>query len=214
MDKRQDVFEKFDVPDPGRILKAIRLVKRHFPDVRGKKVLECGMANGGVAERLLREGAQCYGVDVNPRAIHGVEFQQADLNERIPDFGVSFDVIFAGEVMEHLYDDRGFLDECYKKLNPGGVLVITVPNLFFTPNRFLMIFGKMPFFAYEEYHYHFYSKKTLSGLFQDAGFEVTNFVSSHILFSSRRNPVGIVFEWLGDLFPSFGAHLIICGKKK
>ncbi len=213
LDERQKVFETFEVPDPVRIRKAVGIIKNHFRNIEGINVLECGIAKGGVADTLKTEKANCYGVDANPREVPGIVFKQADLNVGIPDFGVSFDAIFAGEVMEHLFDDGKFLKECFTRLKPGGLLVVTVPNLFFSANRLVMFFGRMPFFACEEYHYHFYSRKTLTGLFRDAGFEVVGFSSSHVLFSSRRNPAGKIFEWLGDVFPSFGAHLIIAGRR-
>jgi len=48
---------------------------------------------------------------------------------------------------------------------------------------------------------------------KEEGFEVLEVRSSHILFSSRRNPIGKIFEILGDWFPTFGAHLIVVARK-
>lgn len=50
-------------------------------------------------------------------------------------------------------------------------------------------------------------------LIQQQGFEILKIISSHILFSTRRNKFGRIFEILGNIFPSLGAHLIICAKK-
>ena len=213
MDKKQEVFENFEVPDPIRIKKAVKFIGRHFNKVGGLSILECGVAKGGVADLLKEEGASCFGIDINPRKIERVDIIQADLNEGFPAFKIKFDVIFAGEVMEHLFDDVKFIKDCKNILKPGGVLIITVPNLTFSANRLSMLFGKMPLFAYAPYHYHIYNKKVVENLLKQNGFEILKTISSHCLFSTRRNKFGKIFEILGDIFPSFGAHLIVCAKK-
>ncbi|MCX6702718.1 MAG: class I SAM-dependent methyltransferase [Candidatus Wolfebacteria bacterium] len=212
-DKNQKVFEDFSVPDPIRIKKAVDFIKSKFKNLNELSVLELGMAKGGVADSFKDSGARCFGIDVNPRQMKGVKIKQADLNLGIPDFGIKFNVVFAGEVMEHIFDDQRFLENCRDVLMPGGYLIITVPNLFFLVNRFTMFFGKMPYFAYATYHYHMYGKKILSNMFSSNGFRVKKIISSHILYSTRRNAAGKIFEALGNVFPSLGAHLIIFGEK-
>ena len=39
----------------------------------------------------------------------------------------SFDAVVAGEVIEHIEDDRGALSESVRVLRPGGVLALSVP---------------------------------------------------------------------------------------
>lgn len=213
IDTKQKVFENFEVPDPIRIKKVIKLIKEYTSKVEGLNILECGVANGGVAGLLSKEGANCFGVDVNPRKIDGVIIKQTDLNDNIPDFGIRFDVIFAGEVMKHLFNDSKFISKCREVLKPNGLLIITVPNLGFIANRLLMLFGKMPMFVYASYHYHIYNKKIIENLMRQEGYEIVKIISSHLLFSTRRNKLGRIFEILGDIFPSFGAHLIVCARK-
>ncbi len=213
MDKQQQVFSNFEVPDPVRIKKVIKLIDQNSSQIQGLDILECGMSNGGAVDLLKDKGANCYGVDFHPRKIESVNIKQADLNEGIPDFGLKFDVIFAGEVIEHLFDDGKFIAECRKALKPKGLLVITVPNLVFSANRIKMLFGQMPMFAYLPSHYHIYNKKAIEDLIRKKGFEIIKTVSSHVLFSTRRNILGKIFEIFGDLFPSIGAHLIVSARK-
>jgi 2-polyprenyl-3-methyl-5-hydroxy-6-metoxy-1,4-benzoquinol methylase len=213
-DERQEVFKEFEVPDPVRIEKAARLVRAHLPSLRGATLLECGVAKGGLADTLKREGVRCVGVDINPRTLEGVEVYEADLNAGFPKFDTAFNVIFAGEVVEHLYDDEKFVQEAHELLKPDGLLVITVPNLAFSVNRIRALFGMVPLFAYAPYHYHVYTQRTLQELLRRNGFSIEDLVSSHILFSTRRNRFfGRLFEFLGDIFPSLGAHLIVCARK-
>ena len=67
---------------------------------------------------------------------------------------------------------------------------------------------------WELYHYHFYSRRVLTDLLEECGLEVLGVTSSHVLFSSRRNAiVGRLFERVGDLAPTLGAHLIVFAEK-
>jgi len=212
MDQNQKIFEEFEVPDPIRITKAIRFIKKYKGKLNGLTLLECGVAKGGVADRL-KDGNDCFGIDINPRDLRGIKIKQADLNKEFPSWGVKFDVVFAGEVIEHLLDDVRFIKECKENLKDDGLLILTTPNLVFGVNRILMLLGRMPMFAFAPYHYRIYNKKVLEGVVLAGGLRMVDLTSSHILFSTRRNKFGRIFEILGDFFPSIGAHLIICAKK-
>ena len=48
--------------------------------------------------------------------------EQADLEAGV-------DVVTSFEVIEHLFSPRGFLERCAAVLRPGGLLVITCPNV-------------------------------------------------------------------------------------
>jgi len=152
-DEKQQIFESFEVPDKGRILKVKSwLQKRGFLANTNKiKILEIGYSKGGLLDNLLEySNIGKYAVDINQKTTErDVKFYQFDCNNGLPDFnGIRFNIIFAGEVIEHIIDDERFLSEINKLLAPGGILILTTPNLFFLVNRFLFPFGKMPFFAY------------------------------------------------------------------
>ena len=220
MDERQATFADFEVPDPGRIRKVHRWLADHGrldTTERPISVLEIGYAKGGLLDHLDAGGDfRKFALDLHERAPGpGVTFFQHDCNEDF-DFadGMAFDVIFAGEIIEHIYHDDRFLQQLHGILAPGGVLALTTPNLFFTVNRLVMPFGRMPYFAWERYHYHFYSRDTLTRLLRECGFQVRGVTSSHVLVSTRRHRLfGAVCERLGDLFPSLGAHLIVFATK-
>ena len=169
---------------------------------------------GGIADNLSKYGAHCFGVDVHPRNLKNIKMKLMDLNENFPDFEIKFDVIFVGELIEHLYDDFGFIKKCKSALKPEGFLIITVPNLHFSLNRILMLFGKMPLFSYSPAHYHIYNKKIIEDILKQEGFLIEKTISSHVFVSTRRNRIFKIFEILGDIFPSFGAQLIVFAKKK
>lgn len=218
MDIRQQIFKTYETPDPVRIKKVIKFIRKYFGEVRELNILDCGISKGGVADILSKEGANCFGVDVNPRKIAGVKIIQADLNEGIPELGVKFDIIFAGEIIEHLFDDSRFIRECHKILKPDGILIVTVPNLVSLVNRLMVIFGAMPMVAYatERFHYHVYNRRVLKNLIKQEGFKILKATSSYLLFNflSKIPGIGKVFGFLGDLFPSLGNQLIVFARKE
>lgn len=93
---------------------------------RGQRVLDIGCvgADGALAlhRRLSSVAAHCTGIDLT--ASEGVVVADAQSFE----LGESFDVIIAGEVIEHLGHPRGLLDSCGRHLPVGGRLIVTTPN--------------------------------------------------------------------------------------
>jgi len=219
VEKMQGVFSEFCVPDRGRILKVKKwLEKQKYLSLDHEmSVLEIGYARGGLIDNLHEyKGIKKYAIDINERQPeNGIIFCRHNCNDGIPDFnGLRFDVVFAGEMIEHIYDDRRFLIDIFEILKPAGILALTTPNLFFLPNRFLFPFGKTPYFACEPYHYHFYDGTLLSDIVRNTGFEIQYITSSHVLVSTRRNRyLGRICEMLGDIAPNFGAHIILFAKK-
>lgn len=102
---------------------------------RAFAVLEIGCASGAT---LLEIGnryphAKLHGIeldqDVAGLASHYLEIRQGDIQEKRNPFGRRFDYIVLGDVLEHLRDPEDILMELKDWLNPGGCLVISVPNI-------------------------------------------------------------------------------------
>ena len=77
------------------------------------------------------------------------------------DLGRSFEVVWAGEIIEHLSCAGGFLDAARRHLAPGGRLVITTPNAFAVSN-FVYRIGGRP--RINKGHTCWYDEVTLSQL--------------------------------------------------
>lgn len=56
----------------------------------------------------------------------------------------SYDLLYCGEIIEHIYDIRGFAEKCLRVLRPGGILLGTTPNLVSWQNRLRFLFGLNP----------------------------------------------------------------------
>lgn len=89
-----------------------------------------------------------------------------------------FDLVVCGEILEHLAPTRvlSFLREVARVMKPGGVLVLTTPNLLSLTNRGLMLLGQSPFelpvpSAGDTFgHIREYSKEDLTSLLSLSGF--------------------------------------------
>ncbi|MGH9425373.1 MAG: class I SAM-dependent methyltransferase, partial [Terriglobia bacterium] len=199
-----------EVVDFPRIEKVVRVILKHPPG----RLLDVGYSKGGFADYLVRAGWDCTGLDLNERQHPGIRMIQCDLNEGFPVEDESFDVVTAGEIIEHMLDEEAFLQECRRVLKPGGQLVLTTPNLSFSVNRLLVLIGETPVFVYAPYHYHFHTRKTLISLVEPQRFVVERVIASHVLYSRRRHPTGWIFERLADWFPTLGAHLILFARRQ
>jgi len=55
-----------------------------------------------------------------------------------------YDLIFAGEIIEHVYNPDGLIASCLLALKPRGYFIITTPNLSSVYNRIFLLFGWTP----------------------------------------------------------------------
>lgn len=199
-----------EVPDFPRIEKVLKVLCRRPPG----KVLDVGYSKGSFADYLAERGWDCTAINLDGDGDPRIKLILCDLNEGFPVESEVFDAVTAGEVIEHMIDEAAFLQECHRVLKKDGTLVLTTPNLAFSLNRLLVLVGRTPLFVYAPYHYHFHTRKTITELVESQGFHVEKVVGSHVLYSRRRHMSGRIFEWLGDLFPTFGAHLIVFAQKR
>jgi SAM-dependent methyltransferase len=212
-DKAQKrAFNHWIVEDWPRIEKMVSLVQQSktLPGV----ALELGYAPGSASDWLVKQGWHCIGLDLNPRMSDTISLVKGNFQATFPFKGECFDLVLAGEVIEHTFDDEWFLAECHRILKPGGFLIVSTPNLCFSLNRLLVFLGKTPMFAYAPYHYHFYTRDTLARMIEAAKFKLMRVTGSHVLYSRRRHLSGLFFERLASLLLSFSAHLIILARKR
>lgn len=121
------------------------------------RVLDIGCGNGQFLAELdsiaglSARNWDLHGVDYSPAVLAEASqtpytFQQCNLEEGIPYPDDSFDVVSAGEVIEHIYDPDRLLRETRRVLRPGGHVVLTTPNLQAWYNRALFAAGIQPIF--------------------------------------------------------------------
>lgn len=127
-----------DNPIHQRLLKAYIAAK---PMVSGN-LLEVGCGEGRGVEVLLEKVESYLGLDKIEEVITSlkakfpkVAFQQAV----IPPFhniaSDTYDTVVSFQVIEHIEDDKLFLEEIYRVLKPGGKAIISTPNIRHTLSR-------------------------------------------------------------------------------
>ncbi|MHC4851778.1 MAG: class I SAM-dependent methyltransferase [Planctomycetota bacterium] len=166
----------------------------------GCRFLEIGCGSGGILQNALEFGVgECHAVEPNQqdadfvarrwpeaKVFHDV-FGEVDLPHSF------YDVVASIEVLEHVASPRAFLDKCRAILKPGGRLHLEVPNL---DDVLLTAYRDSGYddFFYHKAHIHYFTRRSLSELCSDCGFEgeVSSFLMypffNHVWWHQHRGP--------------------------
>ncbi len=166
----------------------------------GELVLDLGCGFGRHAYEVLRQGGRVVACDmaipelVEVRNTYAAMVDSGELSEdvvatasagdatRLPFADNTFDRIIASEVLEHVPDDQGALDELMRVLRPGGVIAATVPA--FLPERICWALSD-DYHAPAEVggHVRIYTKAELAVKMELAGLEPVDYHRAHALHS-------------------------------
>jgi 2-polyprenyl-6-hydroxyphenyl methylase/3-demethylubiquinone-9 3-methyltransferase len=153
-------------------------------------VVDLGCGNGSVLAQFRQRGWALHGFDISPSAIEiasktysGIQFTCCDLTTDLSSHPLAgrCDAIISTEVIEHIFLPRLYVKNCNSFLKPGGILIISTPYHGYIKNLALALFGKMDFHhtALLDYgHIKFWSRRTLTTLLEEGGFEVERFVGA------------------------------------
>ena len=96
---------------------------RHAQQMKESGILRYALPIEGEIEAFYEVRLETFGLD---GLRDKVEFWQGDACNLKPHF-TGYDLIFAGNLLDRLYDPRKFLDSLYGRLNPGGLLILSSP---------------------------------------------------------------------------------------
>ncbi len=178
------------------------------------RVLDVGCGAGQYLISLADRFDALEGIDLSPVRIQlatsalqqrypehsgRIQFQVASLDERLPYEDGAFDVVIASAVIEHVVNLFHATDEIARVTRTGGCVVITVPNVCYLKHPLGMLFGRLPLtgtptrdmaywreHGWDGEHLHYFSKRALTELLQQAGFTPEAWTGDGRLAKLRR----------------------------
>lgn len=185
------------------------------------RILDVGCGDGTCSKKISDMGNDVCAVDVRQgkareASLKGIKVIVADLEKGMPFAPASFDLVYATEVLEHVYDTEFFLQEARRVMNKNGVLIVTVPNLACLPNRLRMIFGLYPKYiapARKHWgvgeHVRAFTKNMITELLMRNGFRIEDVKANVVSFVPTRRTRKPWSKRLAKAFPGLG-EILIC----
>lgn len=138
------------------IYSAVEMVVKQRLKHDAPRCLDIGAGTGDLL-KLLRQTwpqlqAEACDYHIERFALPDVNIVQLDLNTHpLPYADNSFDLVTCSEVLEHVENYRAVLREIHRVLKPGGLMVVTTPNVLNMKSRFrnlvygfANLFGPLP----------------------------------------------------------------------
>src|SRR5262245_51774390 len=164
----------------------------------GKRLLDLGAGHGVTSKVLAKQGFRVVATDFglsHPMSNGIARVGGVDLNRFLPFRRASFDAVDLVEVIEHIENQAQLVREMSRVLKPGGVLLLSTPNVLNVMSRVRFLFtgflrGRVrpvhytsrPERAPNIYLIHFYE---LYYLLFHYGFEVVELRRTRVKFLSR-----------------------------
>jgi len=156
--------------------------------LQGMRVLDLGCGNGCYTAELARRARWVCGLDIqmsNLSAFREPLPRVQGAGECLPFASESFDAVTMIEVLEHVACDTTALQECFRILRRGGLLVLFAPNRLypmeshpchvgsFSLGKNVPLASWLPESVHRSIcHARIYSRRRLFALARKAGFEV------------------------------------------
>lgn len=117
----------------GRLNLVCRLLDLHAPKFSDRKTRQLDIGCGtGLFLSKQAASRQTFGLDFSREALafshsRGIERLVCADSQRLPYASNSFDVVTAFDLIEHVEGDQLLVNEAWRVLRPGGIMLATVP---------------------------------------------------------------------------------------
>jgi ubiquinone/menaquinone biosynthesis C-methylase UbiE len=194
------------------------------PLIKGKIVLDCGGIDHWAMKMKQDRGDWLHAIIADhAKSVIGVDILEENVNEinsqgkynfvvanveHLP-FRDQFEVVVAGEIVEHIYNMGLFLDSAWEALHANGLLIITTPNNNAISNvLYAMALGKEN--CHPE-HTCYYSKQTLTYIVEKHGFKIQAFFS--LSRPARSRIVKFLRDAIIKIRPALAEQLVLVAYK-
>jgi len=185
----------------------------------------------GIFDRLLPDDLELTGIDLADREI---EFAQAWAKTQRPSYrywrgsledfhfeAQSFDLILLSEVLEHVTEAEAakLLATALSLLQPGGRLLVTVPNHWTLRNRARRCFGQATVLM-DRTHLREYDLESAGHIFDGLAVRRQRFEAAVVYFPYETwvarllPPESSWREWIAQVAPSVASHFLLLGIKE
>lgn len=189
-----------------------------------KNVLDIGCYDGTFLSLIKNKNNNFYGLEASNWGVEqtrkkGIEVRQYSFDDvtRLPYGDSFFDVVIAGEIIEHIYDTDFFLSEVNRILKPEGKLLVSTPNVASLGRRLMLFWGINPILELtpnesdSSGHIRYFTFKDMKRLLGKHNFKIISAGSDCVNFS-RNGKIRSTF--LAKIFPTLGASIIYLARKK
>lgn len=153
------------------------------------------LRNGDLLHARLCPGQELVGFDIDGpgldrvrAAFPGQRLVLADIAVSVPEeHRGKYDLVVAGEVLEHVPNPGNFLRGCRELLTPSGELCVTVPNAC-SPK--IALRAALGYEAVHPDHHTYYGPRTIRRTLAAADFELLSLAT----YLAQPGPVGAVFN--------------------
>lgn len=167
---------------------------------------------------LIEQAREVYGLDTDydPEKIKNIERYKKGNAENFT-FDIKFDVIFAGDLIEHLSNPGLFLQSCANNLKEGGRIIITTPSCFNLFNLAEKLTKEEP--TVNSDHACYFNCKTLQTLLRKNYFRVVETIFLYSLGmnykeSYKKKILNLIYFILSKFTAKFMETLVVVAQKE
>lgn len=199
------------------------LLERHVS--ASDVVLDVGFSGQGIKHDnpdwphgiLLNRAKEVYGLDIELDSAHQGNSHYVQASAENFSFPVAFDVIVAGDLIEHLSNPGKFLDCALQHLKPNGKLVLTTPNTFNLFNMAEKLTKREP--TVNPDHTFYFNSKVLVKLLEKNGMSAEEVSYLYTLGydhreSWKKKTLNVIYWFLSLFTDKFVETLVVVAKVK
>jgi len=209
MRKLRSLFELTDPIMCGRSVLDVGSIGHHFEERRDEGTF--------YLEHFSQVAAHAKGIDILADAVAkareaGFDVEIANAETFVGDR--QYDVIFAGELIEHLSNAGAFLASAQRNLKPDGVVILTTPNAFSVAHLLKCIFRVTNEPPVNSEHSCYYTPQTLRQLIERYSFRIDQLFYQDYDYGLRKHSLLkkgalAVNSRVSSLLPQFAQSFVV-----